>query len=233
MPDIEKGELEKLIIRAYTRPDYSGAPVGEFKMSFNPQEYTRIYDVEYSRQSQGDGTTGNPLVFRRVKPQEYNLKLLFDGTGVTGEKVDIYGDSKDYVSQRIEDFFHLVGYDGDIHRPRYLKLTWGNLESRCVLLRAEITYTVFYPNGKPLRAVMQATFAENVDDSTRVREEKASSPDLTHVRIVQEGDTLPLMTAAIYGDFSYYLEVARINKLNNFRQLKPGQKIFFPPIEKA
>jgi hypothetical protein len=37
------------------------------------------------------------------------------------------------------------------------------------------------------------------------------------------------MTERIYGDSKYYLEVAKINGLINFRQLIPGQELFFPP----
>ena len=197
-----------------------GEPVGEFKAYFNPEEYSQVYDVEYVRQ-QGEGTTGSPVVFRRVKPQEYTLKLVFDGTGVSGEKIDVY--------RKIQDFFRVVGYDGQIHRPRYLKLLWGKLQSNCVLLKATINYKIFRPDGSPLRAFLEATFTENVDDTTRAAQANDRSPDLTHVRVVRDGDTLPLMAYRIYGD----LEVAKANRLQNFRRLKPGQTLVFPPIEKA
>uniref|UniRef100_A0AAU6WLI4 LysM domain-containing protein n=1 Tax=Chryseobacterium endophyticum TaxID=1854762 RepID=A0AAU6WLI4_9FLAO len=61
---------------------------------------------------------------------------------------------------------------------------------------------------------------------------KKNSPDLTHKRTIQDGDTLPLMTERIYGDSKYYLEVAKVNNLINFRQLVPGEELYFPPIEK-
>jgi hypothetical protein len=40
------------------------------------------------------------------------------------------------------------------------------------------------------------------------------------------------MTFNIYKNDRYYLEVAKANRLNNFRKLKQGQQILFPPIEK-
>jgi hypothetical protein len=219
-----KGELEKLLIRAYAEADYSGAPVAEFKADFNPQEYGQVYDVEYQRQ-QGEGTTGSPVVFRKVKPQEYKFKLTFDGTGTCGEKVEVY--------DRIQEFFRVVGYDGEIHRPRYLKLIWGKLESRCVLLKADITYKLFYSDGRPLRAVMDATFSENIDDSTRAAEANDQSPDLMRRVTVKEGDSLPLLCFRAYGEPDYYLEVAAVNNLINFRQLQTGQQLVFPPLEKG
>jgi hypothetical protein len=221
--ELKKGELEKLLIKAYSSPDYSGEPAAEFKVYFNPEEYTQVYDVEFVRQ-QGEGTTGSPVVFRKIKPQEYKLKLMFDGTGVSGDKIDVY--------EKIQEFFKVAGYDGEIHRPRYLKLIWGKLESKCVLIKADVAYKIFKPDGTPLRAVMDATFTENVDDTTRTAEANDRSPNLTQVRVVKEGDTLPLMAYKIYGDESMYLEVARVNRLNNFRNLTTGQRIVFPPIEK-
>ncbi|NOZ26264.1 MAG: hypothetical protein GXO94_09280 [Nitrospirae bacterium] len=220
----DKGELTKLVIKAYTKPDYTGGVVDEFTVSFNPEEYSQVYDIEYDDKS-GDGTTGSPMVFKRIKPQEYTLKFMIDGTGASGKKTK--------VPETIERFFKVTGYDGNIHRPRYLEILWGTLRSHCILLKADITYKLFKPDGTPLRAVINASFKENIDDRTRVAKANDSSPDLTHVRVVKEGDTLPAMAYAIYGDFTHYIEVARVNGLDDFRRLVPGQRIFFPPLEKT
>jgi nucleoid-associated protein YgaU len=66
-----------------------------------------------------------------------------------------------------------------------------------------------------------------------VAEEGKNSPDLTHYRQVKQGDTLPLMVFNIYKDPKYYLEIARVNGLTNFRKLLTGQNIIFPPLEKS
>jgi len=47
---------------------------------------------------------------------------------------------------------------------------------------------------------------------------------------VRDGDTLPLLCHRIYGDPGYYLDVARHNQLTDFRQLRPGAKLHFPPL---
>ena len=111
-----------------------------------------------------------------------------------------------------------------------MKLAWGSLISKCVLKSAEVTYTLFKPDGYPLRAKAKATFAENIEDALRVAEERKSSPDLTHIRTVRQGDHLSLMSQQLYGDPSYYIQVAVFNKLKNYRRLEVGQKLRFPPI---
>ena len=91
---------------------------------------------------------------------------------------------------------------------------------------------MFRPDGSPLRAIINATFTEVLSQPAAQGEDKKSSPDLTHIRVVKEGDTLPSMANDIYGDFSYYLEVAKANNLQDFRNLMPGQKLYFPPFDK-
>jgi nucleoid-associated protein YgaU len=49
---------------------------------------------------------------------------------------------------------------------------------------------------------------------------------------INEGDLLPLLTHNIYKKQDYYLQVAKINKLKNFRKLKAGSTLIFPPIAK-
>lgn len=216
------GELKKLKIEAFSSIEYQ-EKVDEFIVMFNPATYNQKYEVEYE-EGQGQGTTGSAQKFGSIKPQEYTFEFTFDGTGVSSEKKD--------VAEEIERFLTVTGkMSGDIHRPLFLQISWGSLISRCVLKSAEITYSFFKPDGYPLRAKVRAAFAENIDDTLRTAEEGRNSPDLTHYRIVKDGDTLPLMTYRIYGNSSYYLEVARINNLTNFRKLEPGMTLKFPPLK--
>ena len=216
------GELKKMKIEAFKGIDY-GDKVDEFIVMFNPSTYSQKYEVEYEK-AQGQGTTGSTQKFGRIKPQEYSFEFVFDGTGVSSEKKD--------VSTLVERFFEVTGkINSEIHRPLYLQISWGNLISRSVLKSAEVTYNLFKPDGYPLRARVKATFSENVDDTLRTAEEGKNSPDLTHYRVVKEGDNLPLMVYRIYEDPSYYLKVARENGLNNFRDLDVGTQIQFPPVK--
>jgi hypothetical protein len=220
----DKGTLEKLLIKAFDKPDYSGQPIGEFSAYVNPNEITLSYEIEYDS-AQGAGTNNSRMNFKKLKPGEMSLAFFIDGTGANGNQID--------VQKKIEEFQVVTGYTGNIHRTNYLKVTWGKLQvKRCVLKSASIAYKLFKPDGIPLRAVITANFTDNSDDQTRVALAQDQSPDLTHVRLVKAGDTLPSLCDRIYGDPNYYLEVARANRIDNFRNLTPGSKLFFPPLEK-
>ncbi len=220
-----RGELEKLLILAYTSADYSGEPVSQFESYVNPNEITLSYEMEYDA-AQGSGTTNSRMNFKKMKPGDLALTFFIDGTGANGHRID--------VQQKIEEFQTVTGYNGDIHRPNYLKVTWGTLQvKRCVLKSASIAYKLFQPDGVPLRAVVTANFSDNSDDQTRVAIAQDQSPDLTHLRTLKAGDQLPLLCDQIYGDPRLYLRVAQANGIDDFRDIPPGTQIFFPPLEKS
>ena len=221
---LDRGTLEHLVIRAHLRPDYKDNPVDQFEAYVNPSEITLGYEVEYDGQS-GAGTTGSRMEFKKIKPGELSLSFFIDGTGANGRTVD--------VRAQVAKFQDVTGYNGHIHRTHYLKVAWGTLQiKRCVLKSASIVYKLFQPNGVPLRAVITAAFTDNSDDSTRVAIAQDQSADLTHVRLVKAGDTLPALCNLIYGEPRLYLEVARANGLDDFRNLRPGAQLRFPPLAK-
>jgi hypothetical protein len=220
----DTGRLERLLIKAYEKPDYSGAALDEFAAYVNPSEITLAYEMEWDS-AQGSGTTNSRMNFKKMKPGDMSLSFFIDGTGANGRPAD--------VREQVEKFQTVTGYNGNIHRPNYLKIVWGTLQvKRCVLKSASITFKLFKPDGIPMRAVIAATFTDNSDDQTRVALAQDQSADLSHVRVVQAGDNLPGMCERIYGDPRRYVDVAAANRLDEFRNLTPGTRLLFPPIER-
>ncbi len=219
------GELKKLRIEAYDDIRCEGDHfVDEFYAMFNPSTYSEKYEIEYS-EDQAQGTSGSTQNFGKMKPQEYTFEFLFDGTGTAAEWTD--------VTTEVDWFLALAyEYNGEMHRPYFLKIHWGRLVVRCILKTATVTYTLFDPDGFPIRAKINGTFSEVNDDELRTAAEGRNSPDLTHYRKVKDGDNLPLMCHRIYGDMRHYLEVADFNGLTDFRTLETGSMIAFPPLVK-
>jgi hypothetical protein len=227
------GELEKMKVYAYNNPELSDAHLvsGEFDNPFvammNPETYTLETKMEFNFQ-QGHGTSGSQSRFELKLPEEMSFEFLFDNTGI------IDGEKTDDIADKIQKFaIFLMGHDGETHEPKFFKLVWGTLlfKGRCTALN--INYKLFNPDGKPIRAICKVTFKEFKEENLRVAEENNQSPDLTHYRVVKKGDTLPMMCFKIYGDSRYYMEIAKVNKLMNFRKLEFGQELFFPPLTKA
>jgi nucleoid-associated protein YgaU len=234
----QSGTLTKLKIDAYKGPKYlaedrikekdstgkSTDKYLKFVAMFNPTAFNRKLAIEYG-DKQGFGSDGASSTFVNIKPQEYSIELFVDGTGTSGPKVSVPDQIKKFLSVCAE-------YNGKQHRPNYLLISWAELVLKALLTNVDISYTLFDNEGVPLRAKIAATFLGTIDDDLRTKQQRDSSPDLTHVRVVVEGDTLPLMTKQIYGNSKYYMQVAEANQLKNFRNLKPGTTLFFPPIVK-
>lgn len=244
------GELEKMII---TKLDQDGTATGTpIQVLINPEGYKESYTVEYNDDHQNNSGGQTPK-FVKVKPGNFSFKLLFDSTGIfdvvglnledtlTSIEEDISGfipfqddeAENNNIVEEIEKIKEFVVYQGDIHKPYELQINWGALELKCILTKLDIDYKLFNPQGFPIRAVATLTCKQSTSEVLRLAKEKKSSPDLTHIRTVKEGDTLPLMAYRIYGNSKYYLEVARANNLLNFRNLEPGTELTFPPLDKT
>ena len=220
------GKLQKLKIMSWKSNAYKDSEkLDTYEVLFNPEQLEDNVKVGYEGAKPGGGSDTDQK-YKGTDPKQFRLTLLFDGTG-------IYGSGDDVMTQIEKLKKVVVDMKSDTHKPRALKISWGYFLFKGVLTSLKITYSLFRPDGSPLRAKGEAEFISTVSDNERVKRENKSSPDLTHVREVKAGDTLPLLTRDIYGTESYYLEIARFNKLKNFRSLIPGSKIYFPPLDKA
>jgi nucleoid-associated protein YgaU len=242
------GELTKLKIDTYKDSSYSpGSKIGKtFTVLINPTGFSLTRKNEFDSK-QAEGASASDPKYSKTLPSALQFEFLFDGTGVSKansgnaliNKIKVglgKGDafSKKAVADQLDDFYVATGeYDGSIHKPYNVIINWGKFEYKGMLSEFTVDYKLFNNDGTPLRAIGKATFTEAISKELESLRIKKSSPDLTHKRTVKAGDTLPLMTEGIYGDSKYYLEVAKANGLINFRQLTPGQELFFPPIEKV
>lgn len=223
-PSISAGTLTPMTITAYTDAAFS-AQEDEYTVYVNPDQITFSYKIKSTRQDV-PGSGGNTLKYVGVEPESVSFDIMFDTTGVIpGSVGDVYAQIKEFRKITYD-------YNGTIHRPNYLQLSWGSIIFKCVLSSLNVTYTLFSPQGIPLRAKVSVSFEETMDPATIARDDDNQSPDMTHLRTVLEGDTLPLMCYRIYGDPTFYLEVARINGLDHFTDLVPGMRIEFPPVVK-
>jgi hypothetical protein len=227
------GGLEKLQISAYKDKNFTGVP-RKFSVYINPAKYTHTYRIRYN-DVQAQGSNGGSPDFNKVLSDIVKFELVFDGTGVVPSPmpgvVPFRGDG---IAEQIDAFKKIVfNYVGNIHSTPFLQLTWGTLVFRCRLSTLDVTYTLFKPDGTPLRARANATFFGYTDEAQLARQANESSSDLTHLVTVTAGDTLPLLCHRIYGTSTPYLRVAEFNGLTDFRSLAAGTTLLFPPLSDA
>ena len=234
--------LAKMTISAYPDEEYKdGDEISvlggddAFEMMYNPDSYNQEYKNNYVKRNT-QGNTGT-LVFTHTEPESIDFEFLFDATGASVSGSSNITDQilKDRRTDKVIQHFLGISYkrSGETHQPNFLKLRWGDFEFRGILENATVTHKMFDTDGYPIRSTVKCTFRKHTSLKEQAAEERRNSPDMTHYRLVKEGDTLPLIAHRIYGDASLYLELARINRLINFRDLKAGQRLILPPIDKA
>jgi hypothetical protein len=215
-------ELTKMKIVAYKDPDYS-SHLGEYDVLVNPENYKLKNEQQYNTSDTTDGSSAQTAKYKGAGTGLFELILFFDGTGII---------SKDKVDDQVKEVRDLVyKFNGDIHEPNYLRVYWGTQSLFQGRLKSwNVNYTMLDMDGSPLRAEVTAVLVASVSAKKKALEEKKNSADLTHIRTVLDGDNLPLMCYRIYGDSSFYMKVARYNELTDFRNVKPGDSIIFPPV---
>lgn len=225
---------EKMLILAFadSKKAESGGvaeAADKFECLINPETYTHEFKIKFSEAGQGHGTSGKQLKFEYTEPAEMTFEFLFDNTGI------IDGKPRDSIADDIQTFRKvLIDYKGDSHEPRHFKLVWGEKSIfKGRVTEVSITYKLFKSDGTPIRATAKVKFKSSIEDEKRAAKDDRQSPDLTHVRRVKAGDTLPHLCHTVYGDPRYYLQVAAINGLGNFRDLPPGMNLVFPPLAKS
>ncbi len=220
----------KLKITAYSDPGFN-TKVGEFEVWINPASYSRKTQIVYNDR-QAQGSAGPSPEFNRIADENVSFELMFDATGVIPPPSPT--SYTNGVADAINQLLTVTAImNGGIHSPNYLILAWAQLQFQCVLKTIDISYTLFMPDGTPLRAKVQASFQSYSSEALLAKKTKKNSPDMTHLVTVKAGDTLPLLCYNVYGDSGYYRQVAAANGLIDFRNVAPGTELIFPPLSGA
>jgi hypothetical protein len=198
-------------------------PLGlPFITMFNPESLTIEEGAEYDR-SCTPGKSGDNPRFKRVTSRKFSLIFTLDGTGVNAPKIP--------VTAQILLFREATTLiNGVFHQPNCLLVQWGTFISKCKITSSKVDYTLFDEFGLPLRAKVTASFEEFVDEAFSQITSMLSSPDLTHLYTVKRGEILPLIVERTYSDQRYYIQVAKANRVKNFRKLPDEFKLVLPPI---
>lgn len=223
----ETGIKKKLTLSPCTVDDAGNVSVdgskSNFEVMLNPASYSHSLSIGYDKKKT-QGQTGTELKFSAVNPEKVSFDIVIDGTGVVSSTAPD-------VKTQVESLQAIVyAYDGTKHEPNHVRLLWGSLIFFGRLESLSLDYTLFKPSGEPLRAKLKLAFAGAMSKEEEGLKANRSSPDLTHLIEVKSGDTLPLLCQRIYKNTAYYVDVARANNLVNFRKIKPGTKLHFPPL---
>lgn len=102
---------------------------------------------------------------------------------------------------------------------------------RCVVESVRQKFTLFSPDGIPLRATLTVGLREYKTLDEQLAHLNLTSPDRTHSHVTQNGDTLSRIAAQYYRRAGDWRAIADANGIEDPRRLMVGAFLTIPPAE--
>jgi len=179
--------------------------------------------------------------FIRGQSEKLTLELFFDTTD-SG-----MGAGATSVTTLTDQFYSLLKIQDETHAPPVCEFAWDDLsfpganlpdnyadQKRlsfpCIVESISQKFTLFSPQGIPLRATLTVALREYKPLDRQLRELHLLSPDHTQSYVVQRGDTLSGIAAKVYDTPDEWRRLATQNGITDPRRLTPGRILAVPPI---
>lgn len=196
---------------------------------FNPEQYTVNRDNNFA-QVAVPGLRAPLLQFVHGNAQTLEMELLLDTVeahSVGSRRLNAAGDD---VRLLVNEIVGLLDINPTTHAPPILLFCWATFAFTCVLTKATQQYTMFRPDGAPVRAKVQVSFTEFTNAQTEAKEIKRETADYTKVHTVLQGDSLPAIAFRILGNPALWRTIAIANELEDPGALIPGTKLVIPRL---
>ena len=196
-------------------------------VQFNPTEYSQSKSVVLAEIGI-PGLDSPVLQFVRGQSERMTLELLFDTTE------DGMANGARSVRKLTDPLYQLVKVQSDTHAVPRIRLEWGgddDLRFEAVAESIQRRFTLFSPDGIPLRAQVSLAVREYKTLQTQLRELNLMSNDHTRSHVVRRGETLAGIAATEYGDPTVWRVIADGNPGVDPRRPEPGLQLSLPPLE--
>lgn len=211
---------------------------GQIPCWFNPREYS----ISKSNAWQVKEVVGAGLPhaqFGGGQPRELTLDLLFDASDIEGRDVRAITDKLMAMMEVNPKLSRAAGTNRNAGRPPMLTFVWGRTAGfKAVARQLSISYTLFDVDGSPLRAQARLTLVqvERAADGTSGRADRPPGQNPTtralggvSSHVVRDGDSLPSIAFAAYGDPTRWRPIAEVNGIDDPLALPRGAALLVPP----
>lgn len=196
---------------------------------FNPEEYTLNKDINYA-QAAVPGLSAPILQFVNGNLQTLDLELFLDTYEEHREGNKVLAAKFQDVRELVRKVTGLMNIMPDTHAPPVLLFTWASLSFTCVLSKVSQKFTMFLPDGTPVRARLTVGFSEYRNIDLEAKEIKRETADFTKRYVVGEGETLSGIAGRLYGNPRLWRPLALANRIENPRRLPAGLALSVPQL---
>ena len=178
--------------------------------------------------------------FVRGQNETLSMDLFFDSTE------NGMGAGATSVTEYSDQIYQLVKIEPDSHAPPVCEFIWNNKfpgtdiskemgnqkrnSFKCVVESVRHQYTLFSPEGVPLRATVTVSLREYKTLDEQLAQLNLNSPDRTQVHVLQSGETLSSLAGSHYRRPGQWRLIADANDIDDPRRLMPGTFLTVPPM---
>lgn len=199
--------------RLATPSDTQGSTL---EVQYNPSELTFTKGAQIA-EVPVPGLDTPLLQYVRGLAETTSIELFFDTTD------DGTGAEAKPVTKKTDEFYRLIKADKETHAPPVLLFTWGGTSfpggrrdgMRCVVTNVRQQFTMFAPNGMPLRAKLTVELKEYKPLTMHLRELGFLSSDHTKSTVVRESDRMDAIAYREYGDPRQWRRIAADNGIDD------------------
>lgn len=210
-------QLAKAEIRAL-----EGRRAGEaVSVLFNPHEYT--HEISNNFHASSPPGLNNPVLqFLNGNSDTLTMELYFD------TYTDFGGRD---VTQETGKLAALLRVDGDTHAPPRVQFRWGQFSFKAVIEKLSQKFTMFLADGTPVRATLNVSFKQFKPIAEQLADPRRNSADKTKRRILSADDSIWLLANREYGHPQDWRRIARANRIDDPRAIRPGTALVVPPLD--
>ena len=199
-------------------------------VQFNPSELNFTKTAQFAEIAI-PGLDTPLLQYVRGGAETLTLDLFFDSTE------DGTGAQAKPVTEKTDAFYSLIKAEQATHAPPVLLFLWGGTAFpgrrrdhgfRCVVTSVRQQFTLFAPDGKPLRAKLTVDLKEYKPLTLHLAELGFESADHTKAAVVRESDTITALAYREYTDDRRWRLIAEANGVVDPLALRPGQILRIP-----
>jgi hypothetical protein len=192
------------------------------RFMFNPYEYTLSKQNSWEKKPIMGENIPN-VVFQHGGTESLSLTLYFDSLN----------DDND-VRQYTYPLWQMMMIDVSAENPKSGKsapppvaFEWGKLYFKSIITSMSEKFTLFDPNGVPLRCVVNVTLEQFLDEDEPAPQISNQSASQTQPQTMTatEGDRVDNLAASGTGDPNNWRDVADKNNIDNPMKVQPGQSL--------
>jgi nucleoid-associated protein YgaU len=198
---------------------------------YNPAEITTSKSATWNRPQARGAPSANRPEFAGAGPQNVKMEITFDAWDTPDAD----------VTASVKTLFEWTkptpnSITRHLPRPPMLGFEWGSNRVfegyRCFLKTVQARYTLFKPDGTPVRATCQITL-EEIPEEPAGQNPTSGSRESRRSVVLDGADSLAGVAYREYGDAALWRGIAAFNEIDDPLRVSAGTRVLVPSLGEA